>query len=162
VREVLDALGIRNGCGHSEVVLTRHGPRLLEVAERPAGGGHQLISDLATGDNHIRRTVDHRVRGEFRPDYTLRRHVCGAFLSAPMAGVLGDVAALDQLEELPTFHSKLLLHDVGSAVPETVDITTALGWVILTAADPAAIDADHRRVKELERRVRIDPLERAA
>jgi hypothetical protein len=162
VRDVLDAVGIRNGCGHTEVVLTDRGPRLLEVAERPAGGGHQLISELATGDNHIRRTVAHRVRGEFRPDYELRRYVCGIFLSAPEAGLLADVAALDALDALSTFHDKLLLREVGEAVPETVDITTALGWVILTADDPAAIDADHRRVKELESRVRIVPLMRAA
>lgn len=162
VRGVLDAVGIRNGCGHSEVVLTDRGPRLLEVAERPAGGGHQLISQLATGDNHIHRTVAHRVHGTFRADYSLRRHVCGIFLSAPSAGLLRDVGALDHLDALSTFYAKRLLRDVGGPVPETVDLTTVLGWVILSGDDPAAIDADYRRVKELESRVRIDTARQAA
>jgi hypothetical protein len=162
VRDVLDAVGIRNGCGHSEVVLTDRGPRLLEVAERPAGGGHQLISELATGDNHIHRTVAHRVHGTFRGSYSLRRHVCGIFLSSPAPGRLADAGALDQLDALPTFHAKRLLRDVGGPVPETVDLTSVLGWVILSGDDPAAIDADYRQVKELENRVRIERLERVA
>src|SRR5919112_3697972 len=64
--QVLDALGFRNGCGHAEVMLTPQGPRLIEIAERPAGGGHQLISKMATGSNHILRTVRHWVHGEFK------------------------------------------------------------------------------------------------
>ena len=94
--------------------------------------------------------------GTFRRDYSLRRHVCGIFLSAPSPGLLRDVGALDHLEALPTFHAKRLLRDVGRPVPETVDLTSVLGWVILTGDDPTAIDEDYRRVKELESRVRID------
>ena len=45
-QQVLDAVGIRNGCCHTEVIITRDGPRLLEVGARPAGGGHQMISKL--------------------------------------------------------------------------------------------------------------------
>ncbi len=37
VQDVLDALGLRNGPGHSEVMLTKDGPRLMETAARPAG-----------------------------------------------------------------------------------------------------------------------------
>eukprot|EP00808_Paulinella_micropora_P006701 g65337.t1 len=35
---VLDALGIQNGCGHAEVIITRRGPILVEVGSRPHGG----------------------------------------------------------------------------------------------------------------------------
>jgi hypothetical protein len=62
-QRVLDAVGVRNGCGHVEVMLTPDGPRLIEIGSRPAGGGHQLITEIATGDNHIKRTVAHRERG---------------------------------------------------------------------------------------------------
>merc|ERR1719422_684497 len=36
--EVLDALGLRNGAAHTELVWSKDGPRLLEVNARPAGG----------------------------------------------------------------------------------------------------------------------------
>ena len=79
-RQVLDAVGIRNGCCHTEVILTAAGPRLLEVGARPAGGGHQMISELATGSNHLIRTVGspgpRAVRGELpaRPARLQRGH----------------------------------------------------------------------------------------
>ena len=68
-QQVLDAVGIRNGCAHAEVMMTADGPKLVEVAARPAGGGHQMITKLATGSNHILRTVDHVVRGDSTTSY---------------------------------------------------------------------------------------------
>lgn len=155
VRQVLDAVGIRNGCGHSEVMLTAAGPRLLEVGARPAGGGHQLVSKIATGDNHIERTVRHWVAGEFRPDYRLERYVCGAFLSAPVAGVWRNAEVFDGVEALPTYQQKSFPYRTGDLVPATEDIFTYLAWVILASTDPEAVEADYRRLKEMERHVHI-------
>ncbi len=155
VRDVLDAVGIRNGCGHCEVILTAAGPRLLEVAERPAGGGHQLISKLATGDNHILRTIAHRVHGRFVPGYQLAQHVRGVFISAPAAGIWHNAEVFDHVDELPTFYAKHFPQAAGDWVPETVDLSNIVGWVILTGPDEAEIDADYRRIKAMERAILI-------
>lgn len=157
-RKVLDALGVRNGCGHSEVILTPGGPRLLEVAARPAGGGHQGISKLATGDNHILRTVAHRVRGEFHRSYELRQFVRGVFISAAHAGIWRNAEIFDEVESFPTYASKNFPHATGDLVAATVDLFTPLAWFILASPDESAVEADHRRIKELERRILIDPV----
>lgn len=154
VQRVLDAVGIRNGCGHTEIVLTADGPRLLEVAERPAGGAHQMISELATGDNHIKRTVAHRVRGQFRPGYRLERRVCGKLLSAPASGLWTNPGLFAGVTSLPTVHAA----NVPTApvpVVETVDLITTAGWVVFAAQDAAAIEDDYRRVRDLERRIEV-------
>lgn len=156
VRDVLEAVGIRNGCGHTEVVLTPDGPRLLEIAARPAGGGHQGISEIATGDNHIKRTVAHRVHGVFKPGYELVKHLQGVFISAPVAGYWRNPEVLDPAEKLPTYAGKLMPRGTGW-VPETVDLFTYLAAVILVSDDIDAIRADFAEVKELERQLRIDP-----
>jgi hypothetical protein len=156
-RQVLDAVGIRNGCGHSEVVLTPTGPRLLEVAARPAGGGHQLISELATGDNHILRTVAHRARSEFRPGYRLVQYVRGVFISAPRAGVWRNAEVFAEVESLKTYHAKNFPHGTGDRVPATDDLFTFLAWVILVGPDEDALDGDYRQIKEWERQIVIDP-----
>ncbi len=156
-QQVLDALGFRNGCGHAEVMLTPDGPRLLEIAERPAGGGHQTVSALATGSNHISRTVAHQVRGEVLPDYRLAQHVCAAFLSAPTTGVWTNAEVFAGVPALETLYDSHFVYGTGDVVPETVDLLTYLGWVILAAADPDAIEADYRRLKEMEARIRIEP-----
>lgn len=154
-RDVLDAVGIRNGCGHSEIMLTRDGPRLIETSSRPAGGGHQLISEIATGDNHIRRTVAHRERGEFKAGYELVTHLRGVFISAPRAGVWRNGEILDGLDGLATYYARNVPYATGDRVPATRDITTFLAWVILSSADRAAVDADYRQVKAWEAQLDI-------
>jgi biotin carboxylase len=160
--QVLDALGFRNGCGHAEVMLTPQGPRLIEIAERPAGGGHQVISKIATGSNHILRTVRHRVHGEFKPSYELRQHLCGVFISAPHAGIWRNAEIFDELEQLPTYVDRNFPKGTGDWVESTDDLSSFLAWVTLVAADEESINVDYRRVKELEKQIVIDAVQAPA
>ena len=153
---VLDALGVRNGAAHTEVIVTADGPRLLEVGARPAGGGHQLISKLATGDNHLLRTVAHRVRGEFQVDYELVQHVCSVVINSPYAGVWRNAEIFDDVESLATFWAKHFYFDAGDVVPAPASLATMLGWVVLADEDEAAVMADYRRLKDLERQIAVD------
>jgi hypothetical protein len=155
VQAVLDAVGIRNGCGHAEVMVTDAGPRLIEVGARPAGGGHQLICRLATGDNQIARTVDHRTRGTFRSGYQLQRFVRGVFISAPRAGVWHNAEIFDGVDALPTYSAKHFPHGPGDVVPLTEDLATFLAWVILIGDDEDAVEEDYRAIREWERRIDI-------
>ena len=156
--KVLDALGFRNGCGHAEVMLTPQGPRLVEIAERPAGGGHQLISKLATGSNHILRTVRHRVHGEFLPSYQLLQHLSGVFISSPHAGIWRNAEIFDELEQLPSFVNRFFWYGTGDWVPATEDISSALAWVTFAAPTVEEINRDYRRLKELEAQIMIEPV----
>jgi len=149
-QRVLDAVGVLNGCGHVEVMLTPDGPRLIEIGSRPAGGGHQLITDIATGDNHIKRTVAHRERGEFTSGYRLVKHLRGVFISAPRAGVWHNAEIFDGVERLSTFHEKHFPYTTGDHVPAGRDMLTVLAWVILTSTDREAVDADYRQIKAWE------------
>jgi len=155
VRQVLDAVGIRNGCGHAEVMLTADGPRLIEIGARPAGGGHQLICDLATGDNQIRRTVAHRARGEFRSGYELRRFVRGVFISAQRAGVWHNAEVFNGVDALPTYYAKNFPSGTGDVVRATEDLGSFLAWVILAGPDEAAIDADYGLIRGWEQQIEI-------
>ena len=158
-RRVLDAVGVRNGCCHTEIIVTADGPRFLEVGARPAGGGHQMITRLATGTNHIERTVAHRVRGEFDRSYRLVKHVCSVVISAPRAGVWTNAELFDGVDALPTFHVKHFYYGSGEEVPAPAGLSSMLGWVVLaSAADAAghdAMQADYRRIRELERAVQV-------
>lgn len=154
-RRVLDAVGIRNGCCHTEVILTSAGPRLLEVGSRPAGGGHQMISKLATGSNHIMRTVAHRAHGRFDESYRLESYVCSVVITAPREGVWRNAEIFDGVETLPTFWRKHFYHSTGDAVPAPAGLSSMLGWVVLATPDKEAMTADYLRIKELERRIEV-------
>lgn len=157
-RQVLDAVGIRNGCCHTEVVLTAAGPRLLEVGARPAGGGHQMISKLATGTNHIERTVAHRAHGRFDEGYELVQRVCSVVITAPHRGVWRNAELFDHVAQLATFHTEHFYFGTGDVVPAPAGLSSMLGWVVLAAPDYDAVQADYHRIKELERRIRVDPI----
>jgi hypothetical protein len=161
VHQVLDAVGIRQGCGHAEIMMTADGPRLIEVGARPAGGGHQFITEKATGDNHIQRTVRHRTHGEFRPSYELQQHLSAVFISSPATGTWLNGEVFDEVDALPTFWRKHFPFGTGDVVRVTEDLLTHLAWVILAGGDAAAVEADVRRITELERRIRIAPLTEA-
>ncbi|GIG56174.1 hypothetical protein Lfu02_05460 [Longispora fulva] len=155
-KRVLDAVGIRNGCCHTEVILTADGPRLLEVGARPAGGGHQMISRMATGTNHILRTVDHRVRGAFSPTYDLVRHVCSVVISAPHAGTWRNGDLFDGVTGLSTHALHHFYFGGGDLLPAPAGLSSMVGWVVLASADRAALDADYHRIKDLERRMEVE------
>ena len=162
VRRVLDAVGVRNGCAHTEVIVTADGPRLLEIGARPAGGGHQMILTLCTGTNSILRTVAHRVRGEFSPSYEFRQHVCSVVISAPVSGIWRNAEIFANVDSLGTFWKKWFGGGTGDYVLQTDDIYTYLGWVVLASPDEQAVRADYRRIKDLERQIIIEPAQRPA
>lgn len=155
-QQVLDAVGIRNGCCHTEVILTADGPRLLEVGARPAGGGHQMISKLATGSNHIIRTVAHRAHGLFEDGYELELHVCSVVITAPNEGIWRNAELFDDVGSLATYWKKHFYHSTGDRVPAPAGLSSMLGWVVLAAPDRAAMEADYHRIKELERRIQVE------
>jgi hypothetical protein len=154
--QVADALGIRQGAAHAEIMLTADGPRLIEVGARLAGTPLQFCARLATGDCQIDRAVRHLLDGEFTPSYELHRHVTIACLSAPRAGILRNAEVLDQVGLLPTAQRVHLPYRSGAEVPQTADLFTVLGWVVLASPDPTEVDADVTRIRELERQLVID------
>lgn len=155
--QVLDALGVRNGAAHTEVMLTPDGPHLLEVGVRLAGAAHQDLTRLATDDSQLDRTVRHWLDGAFRESYQLMRRVRIAFLSAPRAGFWRNAEIFVPAAELKTVHTVRIAYRTGEHVPETTDLFSTLGHVIFVGKDMTQLEADYQLVKEMERDLLVDP-----
>ncbi|WP_194894596.1 ATP-grasp domain-containing protein [Catenulispora pinisilvae] len=155
-QQVAKAVGIRNFSAHVEVMLTAAGPRLVEIGARPAGGGHQMVTRLATGDAQIQRTVRHLVDGEFKPGYDWLRHVRAAFLTAPRSGTWRNGDLFDQVDGLPTFDCKHIPYGTGDVVPASTGLFDAFGWVVFADPDLDAVEADFAKLKELEAQIILD------
>lgn len=160
VRRVLDAVGIRWGAAHSEIMLTSDGPRLIEVGARTCGGPVLGFSRVATGSSQLERLVEAYLDGEIRTrSYDFRKTVVPVFLHAPRSGVLGRIEALDGVRELPTHLATHLWRGNGDWVSQTVDWDSLLGVVAL-AGDRDTVFSDYNRVREAESRVRFAPATR--
>jgi glutathione synthase/RimK-type ligase-like ATP-grasp enzyme len=157
-RRVLDAVGMRWGTSHVEIMLTPQGPRLVEIAARPHGGGHPRFCRLATGDSQVDRVVRWFTDGTPAPaHYALQAHTAVVFHLVRAAGRVTNTAVLEQVPTLPSHvHSVRHLRE-GQEVTATRDLfaTMDLGFAVLSHPDPDRVAADRTTLRDLEARLLI-------
>lgn len=144
---VLDALGVRNGVCHTELVLTEHGPRVIETHLRLAGDEIPYLVRDATGVDLVaalvRQTLGEPVLADTRS--TLARHPLRSqaiwFGVAPCAGRLVRVegqqkaaAGIEIEQEVPD----------GSDVTGLQDSDSRPLWARADGATPEAAIARAR------------------
>lgn len=155
---VLDAIGIRFGAAHVEIMLTADGPRLIEVGARPHGGGHPRFCRLATGDSQLDRAVRFLAgRGAIPEHYGLHQYVLVVFLLSRADGVVSNASCLDDIRGLDSHHSSIIqIHD-GDRVQVTKDLfgTLDLGFVVLAHPDREQLFADYDAVRKIEQELVI-------
>ncbi|MDN3295059.1 ATP-grasp domain-containing protein [Streptomyces ficellus] len=137
----LDALGIREGAAHTEVMLTAHGPRLIEVNSRIMGPS--LAPDpyhAAFGYSHQHLVAERFLRPDdfarrFETPYGAARAVAKIFLRPHRAGVLLAADGVRTLRRLPGFHSIDRLPVVGEPLRDRHLTTGACGIAYLVHED---------------------------
>lgn len=155
VFEVLDALGIRWGPAHSEVMLTDRGPVLIETGARMQG---TILPDsvlAATGHSQVTLTADcyadpERLLALLGKPYMLNSNVWVVSLIAPYDGYLADNDIAAQLRTLPTLHDVIGDIAPGTLVKRTVDLFTSPASLYLIADDVSHLDRDYARIRRLE------------
>jgi biotin carboxylase len=157
-RGVLDAVGVRWGAAHIEILSTSEGLRLIELGARPHGGGQPRFCRVATGDSQVDRTA--RFFGHIGPiptDFELLRHVSVVFLIARSSGVVVNARPLAQVEELESYHYAVIALGEGQRIQMTKDLfgSLDLGFVVLAHERAAQIDADYELVRRLEQAVKV-------
>jgi len=94
-KKVLDAVGLKYGTAHIEVMLTKNGPKLIEIGARPHGGGHPIFCRLATGDSQLDRAVRYFTSVQNIPmSYELSSYLQVVFLRLCSLLVLAVLAIL--------------------------------------------------------------------
>jgi hypothetical protein len=158
-RGVLDAVGMRFGAAHVELMLTEDGPRLIELNARPHGGGNPPLNRHATGDSQIDRTV-RGVLGEALPaGYELHGHMLVVFLISRASGVVTNAEVLDGLRELASYHDGAVHVRNGQRIDVTKDLlnTLSLGFVVLSHESREQLYQDYEAVRLLERELVLEP-----
>jgi predicted ATP-grasp superfamily ATP-dependent carboligase len=158
-RDVLDALGIRFGPAHTEIMLAEDGPVLIETGARLAGGGMPESARLATGDNAVDRLVRY-LGGERRQrlDYGLRQSVTVVFLLPPTSGRIQNTRAYRAVRDLPSCVFLRVNVSDGDVLGDDTDLFASLdhGFAVLAHGDPAQIEADYARIRHIEQAVHVE------
>jgi biotin carboxylase len=163
-RRVLDAVGLRFGAAHVELMLTADGPRLIELGARPHGGGHPRFCRVATGDSQVDRAVRHFTgQGTVPADYALRCHMLVVFLISRASGVVRDIGALADVSALSSHHVSAINLRPGQRVDVTRDLfgSLELGFVVLAHERREQILLDYEAIRAMERGLALDPTARS-
>lgn len=162
-RQVLDALGIRNGAGHSEVMLTQRGPVLVECGARLGGGQVPEINVRCLGISQVEllalATANPEEFGRL-PGMAYRllhcpRHV--SLINPRTTGVVPTHEALAVIRALLSYAHAVIAFPAGHPLPRTIDVATSPGFVYLICQDRAQILADYQQLRQIENDYLYDP-----
>ncbi|MGK5729480.1 ATP-grasp domain-containing protein [Streptomyces sp. URMC 124] len=155
VLSVLDALEIRNGAAHTEVILTVRGPVLVESAARIGGAHAPAVVSRFLGTDQLDCVARAIARPEdlaegrlprYRPSSRLRY----VTLINPYEAAVLSAQHLAELRSLDSFVDLVLTLPQDAPLPRTVGLFTSPGYLYL-AADTARVEADYRRLRDLEK-----------
>ncbi|MBX9567938.1 MAG: ATP-grasp domain-containing protein [Candidatus Obscuribacterales bacterium] len=154
--KALDALGVRWGACHNELMLTADGPRLIETGARMCGGPVVGFARVASGSSQADKLVEIFSDGDVATkEYTFKKTVMPVFLKSPAQGKLTNVEALADASKLPTFLNSNVFFKNGDFVPQTVDYLTSLGIIGLSGSREQTLE-DYKRIREMESKLVIE------
>ncbi|WP_298623968.1 ATP-grasp domain-containing protein [uncultured Legionella sp.] len=154
-QKALDALGVRWGAAHNEIMLTKEGPLLIEMGARMCGGPVVRFAREATGSSQADKLVELYADGDVTTKkFVFQKTVVPVFLNSPAQGTIANIEVFAGINKLPTFFSEHIWFTNGDQVPQTVDYLTSMGIVAL-AGDRESIFHDYQKIRQMESQLMI-------
>jgi len=156
-RRVIEALGIRNGATHSEVIVDAEGsPCLVECNCRAQGGNGEWVPVIEplSGYSQVSALIDAFLDGpafDALPSEPQPFNGFGmlCFLVSYKEGTLVSSPGMTQLRQLRSHLGSALEVKEGARLVKTINVFTELGMATLLHEDPEAVEADYVRLHEL-------------
>ena len=158
VHNVLDALGVRHGPSHAEVMWLDGDdePCLVEVGCRPHGGEGTFVDMVGPtiGYSQLSVMLDavekpyrfHRLPTRPRITAGGAAEIC---LITHAEGILTAWPGMHEVRALKSYLTEELKAKVGQPVPLTVDFLTTPGSIMLMSQEPGQVEKDGDAIHEL-------------
>jgi hypothetical protein len=160
VRKVLDAIGLKNGPSHGEVIMTADGPCLVEMNCRARGGDgnwRSLAVALTGGYSQVEASADSYLDAQQfyvlpdRPPTPFKASGTEIILVSYSRGIVKETPGFDIIKELPSFTYLETGVRKGTKVEYTVDLFTGIGSAILMHHDEDVLAKDIETIRQLEK-----------
>ncbi|MDR2624291.1 MAG: ATP-grasp domain-containing protein [Methanobrevibacter sp.] len=156
---VLDAVGIKYGAAHIEIMEDENGPVLIEIGARPAGCmlNPEFVTN-AYGHNQIKMSVLSYISTEkflkkaSELNTTLNKYSSLVFLIPHESGYLSNVN-LDVLEKLHSVVKVDLQVQIGEFVQEPKNLSESLAYIYLQDDDIKEIEKTKKFVLEYPEKI---------
>jgi len=159
-RRVLDALDVKNGPSHGEIMMTNDGPCLVEMNVRAHGGDgnwRSLCRALNGGYSQVETAVDSYLDSRqfmITPDRMPSPFKAAGqevILVSFSRGTVKSTPGFDKIKKLESFVYLETGVKAGSFVDYTIDLFTGIGSVILIHHDEEALKRDVESIRRMER-----------
>lgn len=129
------AIGIENGPSHTEIIVTKDGPKIVELGARL--GGDCIASHLvplSTGVDMVRCTIE--IALGINPDISIRFSKGSAIRYLPSSnGVLQSVTGLDDAQRIHGIKNVVLQKAIGVKLSGIENSNDRIGFIISQADD---------------------------
>lgn len=164
VRNVLEALDIRHGPSHTEVMMTPRGPMLVEIGTRLNGITTPELHRRCVGYGQLDLTADSYVSPDrfvekSRTDYQLREWAISISLISEQVGIVRSVPGDALVRSLSSFCEVRFRAKPGYELKKTVDFYTHPGFVMLVHPDRDLLRSDLARLRAWESQGQMYELE---
>lgn len=157
VKKVLDALGIKFGAGHSEVMLVNeHKPILIETGARPIGGIDLSAYTEALGYNHISMMSESYLNPDYfhsqlRPEHQrpLAKRLLCTFMISPIEGEIRFQPNLSLVQQMPYFHSAFIKTE--GFIEKTSTLLNCPGFITSLGDSRQELIKQHQQIRQSER-----------
>ncbi|MDB5118628.1 MAG: hypothetical protein JWQ79_4120 [Mucilaginibacter sp.] len=153
--DVLDALDIRYGPCHIELMVEGTVPTLIEVGARPAGGIQRDVMESVQGFTHVSTSVQAYLNDGMKisvREVDFMDEVLAVALISSVAGRVVGYRNLDAIYGLPSYKVLVGLPDIGQAVLVTRDIPSQPGLLMLSHPSKCQVERDLACFRELEKK----------
>lgn len=159
-RRVLDAIGIKNGPTHGEVIMTTDGPCLVEINCRANGGDGSwvpLARALTGGHSQVTMAVDAYTDAkqfQITPDIPPTPFKAAGeeiYLVSFSKGVVKSCPGFEKIKQLESYFSMESGVKPGTYVDYTIDLVSCVGIVCLIHDDPDILKRDIDFIGDLEK-----------
>lgn len=143
------AVGIKNGPSHTEIIVTKDGPKIVEIGARLGGDCITThLVPLSTGVNMVEACI--RIALGEKPDIAPTLH-CGSAIRyfKQHAGVVKSIEGIEEVEKMSGVKQVSIVHGIGETITDITDSGSRMGFVIAQGTD--ADDAAEKCEQALEK-----------
>jgi hypothetical protein len=153
--KVLDALEIRNGAAHAEIMLTPDGPALVEIGARMDGLTFVDLNRRAVGFSALDLVCESYLMPELfektmAVPFQLKEHARIVYLTCYQAGTLKAIPGESTLRSLKSLTSLCFKVNPGDPMTPTTSFFNTPGFLTLVNKDPEVLLKEYEFIRQFE------------